>query len=157
MVESRSSDCRGFTLAEMLAALTILLFGVTALLGALASSVGQRRTTDARHELVALCDHAVHRIMHEAVRAPDGSESPLDLQFVPLNDQTAPGFPTMRWSAAATVDPERPELWLVRITVRWLDAGEDVQEEFLRVLPRQRPLRDRVVAFRGQADDSSTR
>lgn len=150
-------DCRGFTLAEMLAALTILLLGVTALLGALAQSVGQRRSTDARHELIALCEHAMHRVTNEAVRAPAGSESPLDLEFVPMRDQPAPAFPTMTWSATATADPDRPELWLVRLAVRWLEAGEPVEEVFLRVLPRQLPLATRVVAFRGEGADDSTK
>ncbi len=153
----RGSAAAGFTLAEMLAALTILLLGVTALLGALAQSVGQRRSTDARHELVALCEHAVHRIQHEAVRAPAGSESPLELEFVPMIDQVVPGFATMTWSATATLDPERPTLWLVKLAVRWLEAGEPVEEVFWRVLPRQLPLAARVVAFRGGAADDAKR
>ncbi len=47
MVDPRRHEA-GFTLAEMLAALGILLFGVTSLLAAMASSIGQRRTADAR-------------------------------------------------------------------------------------------------------------
>jgi prepilin-type N-terminal cleavage/methylation domain-containing protein len=147
----------GFTLAEMLAALGILLFGVTALLGSLTSSIGQRRTADARHELSALCDAIVHRVVHEQVRAPGGSASPLELELVPLLDQEAAGFPGMRWSCRAVVDEERPELWLLRIEVRWSDAGEDVTAEFLRVVPRQLPLRERVLTFRGDAGNTTER
>jgi type II secretory pathway pseudopilin PulG len=156
MVDPRTGprgETGGFTLAEMLVALGILLFGVTALLGALSSSVGQRRTTDARHELVALCEHVVLRVQQEAGKARDGSLSPLDLEFVPLVDQPAPGFPGMRWTARAQVDETRPTLWLVRIEVRWLDAGEEVLAEFLRVVPRQLPLRERVAAFREGGSD----
>lgn len=141
----------GFTLAEMLAALGILLFGVTALLGALSSSIAQRRTTDARHELAALCDLAMHRVQHEAIRSTTGESSPFDLEFVPLVDQPVPGFPGMTWSATAIEDEARPELWLVRIEATWLDEGEPVVAEFLRVLPRQLPLRDRVRSFRDEA------
>jgi len=139
---------RGFTLAEMLAALGILLFGVTALLGALSSSISQRRTTDARHELTALCDLAMHRVRHEAVRSTNGDSSPFDLEFVPLVDQPVPGFPGMTWSASATSDENRPLLWLVKIEARWLDEGEEVVAEFLRVVPRQLQLRDRVLSYR---------
>ena len=139
---------RGFTLAEMLAALGILLFGVTALLGALSSSISQRRTTDARHELTALCDLAMHRVRHEAVRSTNGDSSPFDLEFVPLVDQPVPGFPGMTWSATATSDENRPLLWLVKIEARWLDEGEEVLAEFLRVVPRQLQLRDRVLSYR---------
>src|SRR5204863_5215179 len=67
----------GFTLIEMLMALMILLLGVTSLLGAMSSSVAQRRTADARHELTAMCEAALLRVQNEAVRAPDGSPSPL--------------------------------------------------------------------------------
>ncbi|HEB54246.1 MAG TPA: type II secretion system protein [bacterium] len=147
----------GFTLAEMLAALGILLFGVTALLGALSASVGQRRTTDARHALTALCEHAMHRVRHEAVTSTTGDSSPFDLEFTPLTDQTVPGFPGMSWTATATVDEDRPDLWLVTIRASWLDQGEEVVAEFLRVLPRQLPLRDRVLSFKNRGAGGSAR
>ena len=152
-----SANAHGFTLVEMMAALVILLVGVTALLSAMTASVGQRRTTDARHELTALCENAVHRVLHEAVRSATGSTSPIALDFVPLVDQTTPGFDGMRWSAKAVADESRPELWLVRIEVKWFDAGEEVTAEFLRVVPRQLPLRDRVLTFRGENPDALTR
>jgi Tfp pilus assembly protein PilV len=138
----------GFTLAEMLAALGILLLGVTALLGALTASIAQRRTTDARLEAAALCEHAVHRIRAEATQA--GAD--LDLHLVALDDQTAPGFQGMTWSAEATVDIERPDVWLVTLQVRWLEQGETVIEQFRRVLPRELPFGRRVQAFRDGAD-----
>lgn len=180
MAELRCHEPRtaGFTLVEMLAALMILLLGVTALVGALSASVGNRRTSDARHEMSALCDLAVHRVQQEAVRADAGSGVP---QFVALRDQEAPGFPGMLWSATATADEARPELWLVQIDVRWPGsdvfagggdgtggeadgaggdraavAGGDLTR-FLRVIPRQLPLRDRVVAFRGEGSETSSR
>lgn len=145
---------RGFTLAEMLAALAILLFGVTALLGALSSSISQRRSTDARHELTALCDLAMHRVRYEAIRSTTGGSAPFDLEFVPLEDQEVPGFPGMSWSASATEDENRPLLWLVKVEVRWLEDGEDVVAEFFRVVPRQLPMRDRVLSYRESYGDA---
>jgi len=144
----RAPAAAGFTLVEMLAALAILLFGVTALLGALSTSIAQRRSSDARHEFSALCDLAVQRVQHEAIRSATGSGLPFDLDFVPLVDQPVPGFPGMTWSATATADPGRPDLWLVHVEARWLDAGEEVVADFFRVVPRQLPLRDRVLSFR---------
>ena len=138
----------GFTLAEMLAALAILLFGVTALLGALSSSINQRRTTDARHELTALCELAMHRVRYESIRATSEGAGPTDLEFVPLTDQEVPGFPGMTWSATATEDLNFPLLWLVKIEASWLDDGEEVVAEFLRIVPRQLPMRDRVLSYR---------
>jgi type II secretory pathway pseudopilin PulG len=147
----------GFTLAEMLAALGILLFGVVSLLGAMTASIGQRRSTDAKLELAALCEHALQRVQQECVRAPGDAADPLDLEFVPLVDQPAPGFAGMTWSATATADESKPLVWLVRIEVRWYEAGDVVTAEFLRVVPRQLPLRDRVSSFRGDNPESATR
>lgn len=146
----RGSAAAGFTLAEMLAALGILLFGVTALLGALSSSIAQRRTIDARLESTALCEHALHRVQHEAVRRRADAATDLDLEVVSLENQDAPGFPGMTWSATAVVDETRPDLWLVRLRIRWLEEGDDVGQEFLRVLPRQLPLGQRVRRFRDE-------
>ncbi len=147
----------GFTLIEMVAALAILLFGVLSVIGAMTTSIGQRRTADARHELCGLCEEAVHRVVHEAIRAKGPDPSPLDLEFTPLVDQETPGFPGMRWSASVTTDEACPELWLLKVDVRWLDAGEEVSTEFLRVLPRQLPLRERVQGFRGEAAEPEKR
>lgn len=151
MVDRQQSSVAGFTLAEMLAALAILLFGVTALLAALSSSVAQRRTIDARLESTALVEHALHRVQHEAVRRSSSGTSDLDLEVVSLENQEAPGFPGMTWSATAVVDQGRPDLWLVKLRIRWLEQGDDVAEEFLRVLPRQLPLGQRVKRFRDEA------
>lgn len=148
--ESARRHENGFTLAEMLAALGILLFGVTALLGALSSSIAQRRTIDARLESTALCEHALHRVQHEAVRRRADAATDLDLEVVSLENQDAPGFPGMTWSATAVVDETRPDLWLVRLRIRWLEEGDDVGQEFLRVLPRQLPLGQRVRRFRDE-------
>ena len=73
------------------------------------------------------------------------------------NNAPAAGFPGMRWSATATVDDGAPTLWLVKLTVQWLDGGENTTAEFLRVIPRQLPLRERVIAFRGDAADTPSR
>lgn len=140
---------RGFTLVEMLAALGILLFGITALLGALSQSVSQRRSTDARLAAAALADEIVHRLQHEALRLRPDAESDLDVEFATLADQEAPNFPGMTWSVTTTRDDDRPDLWLADIKVTWLEE-EDTSEEFLRVLPRQLPLAQRVLRFRAE-------
>lgn len=163
----RAGDpARGFTLVEMLAALGILLFGVTALVGALSSSIAGRRTSEAKLQMSAIADQVVLRLQQEAI--VDDPETGLP-RFVPMQDQPVPGFPGMTWAATALVDQSRPDLWLVRIDIAW--PGSEVLEvpedgaiggggdllRFLRVLPRQLPLRDRVVAFRTGANDDSPR
>ncbi len=147
----------GFTLAEMLAALGILLFGITALLGALSSSVSQRRSTEARLAAAALAEQIVHRLQHESLRPRADAESALDLELAPLADQTAPGFPGMTWTATTVADPDRPDLWLVRIRVIWLEEGDEEFVEFLRLLPCQLPLAQRVSRFRDDSEAAVSR
>lgn len=147
----------GFTLIELLAALGILLFGITSLLAAMASSIDQRRSADARLETAALVDYVVHRAAHECVTQRDGSTSPVDLEFRPLLDQPWAGFPGLRWSVRATADDDHPTIWLLRIEAKWLDAGEEVVAGFQRIVPRQAPLRDRVLTARGGAAETTDR
>ena len=154
---TRNGNAGGFTLAEMLAALGILLLGVTALLGAMTSSVAQRRSTDAMLEAQSLCDNALHRLQNEAVRQKAGASTALDLELVPLQDQTAPGFPGMTWSAKVIEDENRPFVWLVKLEFKWLESGEDRLAEFVRILPKQLPLRDRVLRFREERPANSER
>lgn len=157
MADPRSDRQSGFTLAEMLAALGILLFGVTSLLAAMASSIGQRRSADAELETTALVEHVVHRAMHECVPLRDGSSAPDELEFRPLVDQPWPGFPGLRWSVRAVAAEDRPTLWLLRIEARWYDGGDEVVSEFFRLVPRQAPLRERVLTFRGGAAEFTNR
>jgi len=157
---------RGFTLVEMLAALGILLFGVTALVGALSSSMAGRRTSEAKLQMSAIADQVVLRLQQEAIVDDPATGLP---RFVPQQAQPVQGFPGMTWSATAVADPARPDLWLVRIDVAWPGSEEFEAPEdgavggggdllrFLRVLPRSLPLRDRVVAFREGANEDSPR
>lgn len=154
---NRHRSAAGFTLAEMLAALGILLFGITALIGALSSSVAQRRTTDARLEATALCDVALHRLQYEAVRRTEGGATDLDLELAPLQNQTSNGFAGMTWSATTSQDENRPDVWMVRLEIRWLEEGDDATEVFYRILPRQLPLGARVLRFREQVPETSAR
>jgi prepilin-type N-terminal cleavage/methylation domain-containing protein len=157
MADARPVPQAGFTLVEMLAALGILLFGITALIGALSSSVAQRRTTDARLETTALCELALHRLQYEAVRRRSDAATDLELELAPLQDQTAAGFAGMTWSAVPILDENRPDVWLIRLEIRWLEDGEEVGEVFFRVLPRQLPLGPRVLRFRQQMPETSAR
>lgn len=159
-------DAGGFTLVEMLAALGILLFGVTALVGSLSSSIAGRRTSEAKLQMSAIADQVVLQLQEQAI--VDDPETGLP-RFLPQQDQPVPGFPGMTWSASAVADPLRPDVWLVRIDVAW--PGSEVLEvpedgavggggdllRFWRVLPRQLPLRERVVAFRAGANEDSPR
>jgi GTPase Era involved in 16S rRNA processing len=46
--------------------------------------------------------------------------------------------------------PERLDLLLLHIEASWLDQGEVVREEFLRVLRKELPLAVRIQRFRSE-------
>lgn len=139
----------GFTLTEMMVALAILLIGFTSLLAALTGGVSLRREADARQAASLLAEEVLHRVRQQAfAQGEDGSSV---LENAPqAQSGTAEQFPGMRWEVAFGAAPERPDLVLATVTVRWLDQGEFVMQEFRRLLPRQEPLGVRVRRFRAE-------
>jgi len=120
----RRPDQTGFTLVEMMLALAILVFGISALAGALLTGVSMRRGSEMRFRADALVQHAVYRI-----QTRDRSK--------PLTGFTVtepPGYPGMEYTVEPIRDPERPGLVLARIRVSWLEQGERLGETFERIL-----------------------
>ena len=97
----------------------------------------------------------MHWLQQHGLQRDAGAGDEFDIDPVPLSGQAVPGFPGMTWSAVPVLDAERPDVFLVRLQVQWLEQGETVTEEFLRVLPRQLPLAARVAAFRDNAGDQT--
>lgn len=148
MAEPRATPStrqHGFTLTEMLVALGILLVGTTSLLAVLGGGVSLRRSTEARREASYLAEQAVLRVRQALQRQPGGSA--LDVGLAPLEGQQVEGFPGMTWSAASAEDPDRPDVLLVTIVVQWLEDGETIEQEFLRILPRSEPLGARIARW----------
>lgn len=140
----------GFTLAEMLVALSILAIGVTTLLAALSDSLSLRRSTDARLVAQEAVDDFLHRLANGGLRLREGSDSPFDVELAAAEAQPLDGAPGMSVSCKLETDEKRPDVALARVRVTWLQGGETVAEEFLRVLPLQLPLGARIRAFRSE-------
>lgn len=139
----------GFTLAEMLAALAILLIGVTTLLASLTNSVGLRRSTEARLAIAHAVEDVVLQVRQNGLRQRDGG-TVLDLDLSLPGPIEVPGFAGARIAVRSIDDPEQPGLLLLELTATWLEAGEMIRERFLRVLPRQLPLGARVQRFQNE-------
>lgn len=141
-----SAATGGFTLVEMMVALGILLLGITSLLAALSSGVGQRRGADATIEASLLAEEVLQRVRHGAFAGADGGSI---LERAPNQlGGSWPGFPGMRWQTRFADAPERPDLVLCTIAIRWMEEGEFALEEFHALIPRQEPLGVRVQRFR---------
>ena len=143
----------GFTLAEMLAALAILLIGVTTLLYSLGSSVSLRRSTDARLAAAAAVEDVVLRVQQTGIRRRAGADTDLDLELVLPPEFAVETFPGMRCKVQVEEPKDRIDVWLLIVQASWLEAGEPMVEEFLRVIPRQLPLAARVRRFRDEQND----
>lgn len=138
----------GFTLLEMMVALAILLLGFTSLLAAMSAGAGLRRGADARLEAGLLAEEVFHRLRSESFAvAPGGSILETDPKAM---QGTAEHFGGMRWAVVFTRADERPDLVLATVTVRWMEEGDFVQQEFRTMLARQEPLGARVERFREQ-------
>lgn len=154
MAEPTTTRCRerGFTLAEMLVALSILTVGVTTLLAALGESMSIRRSTDARLFAEHVVEDFVHRTVTTGLRLRPDASSPFDLELAVSEPQPVAGFPGATVSGVVEEDENRPDVLLLRVRVSWLERGDTVTEEFLRVVPRQLPLAARIQTFRKEHD-----
>ncbi len=133
----------GFTLVELMVAMAILVFAVTAIADSLLTGVGMRRGSEMRFRATALVDYAIQDIQEEVFpRSQDPSE--------PLAGFTRvdpPGYPGMNYTVEFIEDLERPGVVLAKIKVAWRDQGELVGETFQRILLRRVPFSRRVSAL----------
>ncbi len=153
MADSRAFQ-QGFTLAEMLAALGILMVTVTTLLASLADSVALRRATDMRLSAAAAVEDVVLQVQRNGIEREIGAESDLDLALKTQGPYERDNMPGLRFFVSVIDARDRSDVWLLKIVAEWMEAGEIMQEEFLRALPRELPMADRVARFR--EEDSET-
>ena len=130
----------GFTLTEMLVALSILIFGLTALAGSMTVGVSQRRGTDMQLRSVNMVDFIVRDLREDYLLANDADSGPLpDIERAEL-----PSFPGMKYQVKFVSDPVNPLVVLARIYISWEEQGERVAEEFQRILIREKPFSHRI-------------
>ena len=155
--ERERTDCcqpeQGFTLVEMMLALMILVFGITAVANSMLTGIGLRRGTEMRFRATALVTQAVHRIQEvEFPRYADPSES---LQGFTVEDP--PGYPGMKYIVEYVTDQEQPGVVLAKIQVSWREQGQNVGETFRRILIRRADLSAFVENSRDRRPCAPTR
>ena len=141
----------GFTLLEVLIALGIMTFSLTALLGALSVAVGTRRGAEMRTRAAILADRVLQDVETTML-----AEHPIPLDWRDEKELAIEAgepvlsaeFPGMRYSVEFVTSGERPDLVLVQLRIAWRDDGEDDGETFVRILPRAVPMTRRVAQRR---------
>lgn len=156
MAEHRTSNsgtpaaAGGFTLVEMMVALMIMTVGITSLLLSLGESMSVRTSSDARLIAAEAVEELVHQVTTTGVRRRADAETDLDVELAVPAEIAVPGYATMRLLPSLVETEDHRDPALLRIRAVWLERGEPVEQEFLRVLPRQLPLGVRVKRFRDE-------
>ena len=141
--------CRGFTLTEMLVALSILMFGLTAVAGSISMAVGTRRGSEMQLRAIQMVDRVVQDLRDDyLVRDDLEIGDPETGALLPRVAVEVPEFPGMKYNVSFSGDPESSRVFLARIQISWLEQGEDVAEVFERVLIREVPFSRRVSRLR---------
>ena len=147
----------GFTLAEMLVALAILLFGLTAIAGSMMMGVSTRRGTEMRFRAVHMVDHVYRYLQEEYFLEHDPDSGPLpaigrDAQGVANPAANAVGirdYPGMKYTVEFVEDPDHPQVVLARVRISWREQGEKVAEKFERIMIREKPFAHRISRIKG--------
>lgn len=157
MVEPRPAPRSGFTLIEMLFAMGILTFGLTALIGVLTVGVSTRRSAEQKSRAALLADEVMHHIERQVfstaaakpapVAAGVGSR-PID-PLAPIELAKIEGWPGMSARIEFTRQPDDPGILLATISIWWREHGDAVTEKFHRVVVHERPFANRVFDRRG--------
>ena len=136
---------RGFTLTEMLVALAILIFGLTALAGSMTVGVSERRGSEMRFRAIHMVDRVFHDLREKYFLEKDPDTGPL--QATPRTE--VPGYPGMQYTAKFKEDPDDPQVVLARVEITWKEQGERIAEVFERIMIREKPFSRRISAIVG--------
>ena len=143
----------GFTLIEMLFAMGILAFGLTALIGVLTVGVSTRRSAEQKSRAALLADevlqHVERQIFASAALGAAGTASKPSDPLAPVALDKIEGWPGMSAKIEFTRQADDPELLLATISIWWRERGDAVTETFQRIVVRERPFANRVFDRRG--------
>jgi hypothetical protein len=138
---------------EVLVALAILVFGMTAVLGLLTFGAALSRTALLRTS-AASAAHAVVADLEETLfptgTSKDPSTSALDPSEneagppVDVVERPLPGMPDVVYSAHAVANPDRPEEYRVDVEMAWRSVGIRRTTMFRTLLVREIPFGERL-------------
>jgi hypothetical protein len=147
-LRSTGSDSRrgGFTIVEVLVALGILLFGMTAVIGMLTFGSALSRTALLRTSAAASAQ-AVVADLEETLFPLVETGSPADADAGPpgeIVDRALPGMPAVTYTARARANPKRPLDYRVDVEMSWTAGGMLRAMVFTTILVREIPCGERL-------------
>jgi prepilin-type N-terminal cleavage/methylation domain-containing protein len=123
----------GFTIIEVLIAMAILLFGMTAVLGLLMFGAGLSRTALLRTTAAAAVDEVVADLDETLFPMVDGEAG----EPVDIKDRALPGEPGIVYSATAHASTQNALEYRVDIEMTWTSAGVQREKRFSTILLRE--------------------
>lgn len=139
--DPRRAERSGFTLIEVLLALAILLFGMSAVLGLFTFGAALSRSAHLR-TVGSSVTAAVLADLEETLFPLDAEGEAGEPR--PIQDRSVPGSPELVYSARATPNPDRPLEYKVELRMRWSSAGVEREKVFTTLLLRQIPFGERL-------------
>jgi prepilin-type N-terminal cleavage/methylation domain-containing protein len=137
---SRSRARSGFTIIEVLLAMAILLFGMTAVLGLLMFGAAVSRTALVRTTSASAVEATVADLEETLFPMVDGEAGPP----IAIVDRALPGSPDVVYSATARESPDHPLEYRVDIEMSWKSAGVQREKRFSTLLLREIPFGERL-------------
>jgi len=148
----------GFTIIEVLIALAILVFGMTAVIGMLTFGAALTRTSLLRTS-AASAMQAVVADLEETLFPPvrTGQSGASETEAGPpeeVKDRPLPSMPDVVYSARAKENPDRPLEYRVDVEMSWKAAGVRRETSFSTILVRETPFGERLrrLVVEGGAD-----
>lgn len=136
----------GFTIIEVLVALAILVFGMTAILGMLTFGAGLTRTALLRTSAAA-ASQAVVADLEETLFPPSVAGADAEGEAgapIEVKDRVLPSMPDVVYSAQAEENPARPLEYRVDVEMSWKVAGVRRATSFSTILVREVPFGERL-------------
>ena len=142
----------GFTIIEVIVALGILLFGMTAVIGMLTFGAALSRTALLRTSAAASAQAVVADLeetlfpMSESNGANAAGSAASSDAGPPIEvvDRALPGMPDVTYSATARPNPEHPLEYRVDVDMSWTSAGVHRAMSFSTILVREVPFGERL-------------
>ena len=147
-MRAKPTRCAGFTIIEVLVALAILVFGMTAIIGMLTFGAALTRTALLRTSAAA-ASQAVVADLEETLfpPTPPGAVADADGETgapLEVKDRPLPSMPDVVYSARAEENPRRPLEYRVDVEMSWKAAGVRRATTFSTILVREISFGERL-------------
>ena len=137
---SRTHARAGFTILEVIVAMGIFLFGMTAILGLLTFGAALSRTAQLRTHSAAAVQAVTVDLEETFFPLVDGEAG----EPLKIEKRAVPGLSDIVYSATPFQNPDRPLEYRVDVELSWKSAGVQRETRFTTILLREVPFGERL-------------